>query len=783
MANGGGNLSSNPLFVNASASDFSLQENSPGIDSGDNAYVPSSLTTDLAANPRIENGTVDIGAYEEYVWRDAPSLVVDTTLDGYDFDDGVTTLREAIHYVEAGKIAGSTITFGSSLAGATILLGSQLTSYASLTVDATNAPGLTLDGQGRTRLLYLHDGREDIAPHVTLAGLTLTGGQAESGGAVYIYQDHLNLVNCLVTGNSASGSGGAISNIGGQLNVVNSTITRNTTAGWGGGISSVSGTNIFENSIIWGNQGSARDDIDLHLGWTSLEHCIYGDVAGETIEYRGGNLSANPFFVDATAGNFALQVTSPAVDSGDNALVHSAIVSDIRGLPRTFDGNNDGTATVDIGAFELYGATVDGTENDDVIIITISSTDLEVGVNGNVDSYSLMYFNTISIDGRGGKDIVTILGTDRSESASLAPGAGNLFGQVYAVYAANSETIEIYAASGDDQVTLAGSPGSNRLYSYVDYSLLADSPRTFSHRVNGFEDITVTAPPGGRNYAFFYDSPESDVLVADPDQVVFTRGEGTAEEIVTTAGGFQRVYAYGTAGGTDEAIFSGSATTANRFYGYADYSILTESRRSFYFYARGFDEVTADSPGDGATYAYLHDSPDIDSLSASSLSATMNRATPWSDTTATGFDRVYAYSTRGGNDTATLTGSSTGGNQYRGYPTYSTLTDAARSVYHYARGFSSVMAVGSQSDTSGDRAYLYDSSGDDTFDERFLEEGTYLGGSLTDATDTVAGTYENLVKYFDLVYARSSDRDTNDDTISVEDEELLAYRLIRSGTW
>ncbi len=67
-----------------------------------------------------------------------------------------------------------------------------------------------------------------------------------------------------------------------------------------------------------------------------------------------------------------------------------------------------------------------------------------------------------------------------------------------------------------------------------------------------------------------------------------------------------------------------------------------------------------------------------------------------------------------GDDTAQLTGSSSGGNRYRGYPTYSTLTDTARSFYHYARGFRSVTATGSETNTSNDRAYLYDSSGSDT---------------------------------------------------------------------
>ncbi len=61
--NGVGNITTAPLFVGTNGwSNLRLQSNSPCINAGNNAYVTS--VTDLDGNPRIVNGTVDMGAFE-----------------------------------------------------------------------------------------------------------------------------------------------------------------------------------------------------------------------------------------------------------------------------------------------------------------------------------------------------------------------------------------------------------------------------------------------------------------------------------------------------------------------------------------------------------------------------------------------------------------------------------------------------------------------------------------------------------------------------------------------
>ena len=52
----------NPLFINAANNDYTLQDGSPAVDSGDNSVVTTS--TDLNGNQRILAGTVDMGCYE-----------------------------------------------------------------------------------------------------------------------------------------------------------------------------------------------------------------------------------------------------------------------------------------------------------------------------------------------------------------------------------------------------------------------------------------------------------------------------------------------------------------------------------------------------------------------------------------------------------------------------------------------------------------------------------------------------------------------------------------------
>ena len=62
-----------------------------------------------------------------------------------------------------------------------------------------------------------------------------------------------------------------------------------------------------------------------------------------------GNLLANPSFVDGAAADFRLRGDSPLIDRG---FPGAGSTGDLDGLPRPNDGNGDGAAVRDLGAFE-----------------------------------------------------------------------------------------------------------------------------------------------------------------------------------------------------------------------------------------------------------------------------------------------------------------------------------------------------------------------------------------------------------------------------------------------
>jgi parallel beta-helix repeat protein len=98
-----------------------------------------------------------------------------------------------------------------------------------------------------------------------------------------------------------------------------------------------------------GSTGDTNFPVILYNDFFSQSGTPYSGLA-TNFPAGAGNISTNPLFACERNGNWHLVATSPCIDAGTN---DSLLAVDFDGRPRLLDGNLDGTAVVDMGAFEL----------------------------------------------------------------------------------------------------------------------------------------------------------------------------------------------------------------------------------------------------------------------------------------------------------------------------------------------------------------------------------------------------------------------------------------------
>jgi trimeric autotransporter adhesin len=228
--------------------------------------------------------------------------------------------------------------------------------------------------------------RNDGGAKVTITNTTFDNNTGDRGGGILSSGSGtiVTVTNTSFANNRATTEGGALADIGGSVtNLTNSTIYSNT-APFGGGIVSNSALNILNTTVVSNTAGTSGGGIRA-LGTTNLKNTLIADnVAPSGLDFSGSVTSGgNNFIANPTGGTGYIasdiigsnpilgpfgnykssrQTIAPypngrAVDNGNNT---GAPATDARGVARPQDGNNDGTATTDIGAHEtvLGGVTI-----------------------------------------------------------------------------------------------------------------------------------------------------------------------------------------------------------------------------------------------------------------------------------------------------------------------------------------------------------------------------------------------------------------------------------------
>ncbi|MBU2939285.1 T9SS type A sorting domain-containing protein [Lacinutrix sp. C3R15] len=98
-----------PYFTDAVNEDYTLLPGSPAIGTGDNTKVPVGITKDLANNARIQQTTVDMGAFESAYTSSIIENIAFVNInatgnnDGSSWTDAYTNLQDAILSTESGS--------------------------------------------------------------------------------------------------------------------------------------------------------------------------------------------------------------------------------------------------------------------------------------------------------------------------------------------------------------------------------------------------------------------------------------------------------------------------------------------------------------------------------------------------------------------------------------------------------------------------------------------------------------------------------------------------------
>jgi hypothetical protein len=263
-----------------------------------------------AARPERRHSRPRLEALED---RSVPSTVSNL------FDSGPGSLRQAI----VDTPAAGTVDFQPGLSGTITLAGSELAISKDLTIAGPGANVITVSGNNASRVF-------DITGAVTvgISGLTIANGRVTappgssvSGGGVF-NTGTLALMDCVLSGNTAtgsnftsSGSGGGVYNTG-TLALTDCVLSGNSAAGpgaSGGGVDNA-GTLALIGSTVSGN--------------TTIPNNLSGGVSGGGIENSGAlTLTNSTVSGNVAIGGGASNSTGGGIDNTGYLVVTGSTIS------------------------------------------------------------------------------------------------------------------------------------------------------------------------------------------------------------------------------------------------------------------------------------------------------------------------------------------------------------------------------------------------------------------------------------------------------------------------
>jgi parallel beta-helix repeat protein len=400
------------------------------------------------------------------------------------------------------------------------------------------------------------------------------------GGISLTYFSSPLIQNNLIQGNTAWNSGGGISvQSYDSPMIVQNVIVNNSSLGGGsgGGVwvspSSSSSQQTFLNNTIAGNTASDNTSGIYVFGFGQYATFVNNVVAAATGQVavtcsslyssispvfsyndafsssgqnwsgicdttnQPGNVSTDPRLLSATDSH--LQWGSPAVDAGNNSAPNLPN-TDFDGNPRVVDGNGDGIAVVDLGAYELSPTTISWSPNSLTFAAQApGSTSASQAVTlTNTGNQKLLL--AVSVD-------ANFVETDDCGS-SVASGGSCTINVSFSPTASGNITANLTlkdTASGSPQtVPLAGTGGAPAV-TLTPTSLnfgsqpegVTSAPQTITLTNSGSDVLGIASITKGASSGFFSETNNCGTTLAPGANctisVTFTPGAGTESDVIT----------------------------------------------------------------------------------------------------------------------------------------------------------------------------------------------------------------------------------------------------------